>query len=52
MSHLPDKPVAALTDQELADMVVQHQDDDRAAMQQMVQGCWREIERRNGLEVG
>ncbi|WP_371558711.1 hypothetical protein OG416_38960 [Streptomyces longwoodensis] len=50
MSNLPDKPVAALTDEELAAVIEQHQGDDRPAMQQIVQGCWRQIERRNGLE--
>lgn len=49
MGIWPNKTVTQMTNNELATGIEQNQNDPNAATQQIVQGCWRELERRHGL---
>lgn len=49
MSDLPAKTVSELTDAELATVIQEREHSSDSAAQSIVQSCWREIERRNGI---
>lgn len=46
---LPNKVIPELTDAELSTIITERENDPEPAIQQIVRGCWREIESRNGL---
>ncbi|MCC3767297.1 hypothetical protein [Streptomyces sp. UNOC14_S4] len=51
MPKWPDKTIPNFTDEELNAAIEQHESNPDPVIRQIVQGCWREWERRRGITI-